>query len=49
VANLAIWDEVVRSDEVARIDAALRDKLVNVDRAIDSKAMFSSSSFDTST
>ena len=31
--NLAIWDEVVGTDEAAGVDAALRHKLVNVDRA----------------
>jgi hypothetical protein len=48
VTDFAVRDEVVRPDEIARVDAALRNELVDVNRSVDSKAMFSSSSFDIS-
>ena len=31
VANFPVWDQVVRADEVARIDVALGNELVDVD------------------
>jgi hypothetical protein len=48
VPNFSVRDQVVRPDEVAGIYVALRNELVDVNCPVDSNAMFSSSSFDTS-